>query len=311
MDLVSTFPDEILHKVFSFIANSPTMIGPSICHTLRPLSKICANEIDSKIGLWELCSKDLECDFYRKREHDVAGAEALPIKSIKRVRTAPDRRSSRLQPASPKDTYIKKYSLLMLRNQTAFDVLQELVVSKKKSLSLARLRSLLREFRPVAINRRVRSGGTYLVEVTRARHVKESIILKCVRHLVEECGANPNVPSAEIGTGTLRIAKRSAGSDGIRCMSESTGRELYALVIAAARGMHTVVAYLLTAGARRDVRGSSRFRLLANMRKTVKGDGLTSLEFALKMKEAEEENGASREDLRGILKVIDMLKPSS
>ena len=309
MDLVSAFPDEILHKIFSFIANSPTLIGPSICHTLRPLSKIYANEIDSKIEMWELCSKDLECDFYRKRETDVEGAEAPPIKSNKRARTAPDRRSSRLQPASPKDNYIHRYNLLMLRNQTAFDVLQELVNSKKKSLSLARLKSLLREFQPVAINRRVRSGGTYLVELTRARHVKESVILKCIRHLVE-CGANPNVPSAEIGTGTLRIARRSAGSDGIRCLSESTGRELYALVIAAARGMHTVVAYLLAAGARRDVRGSSRFRLLANMRKTVKGDGLTPLEFALKMKKAEEENGASREDLRGILKVIDILKSS-
>ena len=309
MDLVSAFPDEILHKIFSFIANSPTLIGPSICHTLRPLSKIYANEIDSKIEMWELCSKDLECDFYRKRETDVEGAEAPPIKSNKRARTAPDRRSSRLQPASPKDNYIHRYNLLMLRNQTAFDVLQELVNSKKKSLSLARLKSLLREFQPVAINRRVRSGGTYLVELTRARHVKESVILKCIRHLVE-CGANPNVPSAEIGTGTLRIARRSTGSDGIRCLSESTGRELYALVIAAARGMHTVVAYLLAAGARRDVRGSSRFRLLANMRKTVKGDGLTPLEFALKMKKAEEENGASREDLRGILKVIDILKSS-
>ena len=309
MDLVSAFPDEILHKIFSFIANSPTLIGPSICHTLRPLSKIYANEIDSKIEMWELCSKDLECDFYRKRETDVEGAEAPPIKSNKRARTAPDRRSSRLQPASPKDNYIHRYNLLMLRNQTAFDVLQELVNSKKKSLSLARLKSLLREFQPVAINRRVRSGGTYLVELTRARHVKESVILKCIRHLVE-CGANPNVPSAEIGTGTLRIARRSTGSDGIRCLSESTGRELYALVIAAARGMHTVVAYLLAAGARRDVRGSSRFRLLANMRKTVKGDGLTPLEFALKMKKAEEENGASREDLMGILKVIDILKSS-
>lgn len=311
MDLVSAFPDEILHKVFSFLANSPTLIGPAICHTLRPLSKMYAEEIDGKIEMWELCSKDLECDFYhdRKRETDVKGAEAPPIISNKRART--DRRSSRLQPASPKETYIHKYNLLMLRNQTAFDVLQELVNSKKKSLSLARLKSLLREFQPVAINRRVRSGGTYLVEVTRARHVSESIILKCLRHLVEECGANPNVPSAEIGTGTLRIARRSAASDGIRCLSESTGKELYALVIAAARGMHTVVAYLLKAGARRDVRGSSRFRLLANMRKTVKGDGLTSLEFALKMKVAEEENGASRQDLRGILKVIDMLKPST
>jgi hypothetical protein len=143
------------------------------------------------------------------------------------------------------------------------------------------LKRLLKEYEPIAINRRVRTGGTFLVEVVRARYVKESVILKCVKLLIDHHGASPNVPSAEVALGSSStiapVYQSSAASGEVgTCLSSSTGRELYPLIIAAARGMPTVVKYLLSVGAKPDLRGSSRFRLYSNPRKSVKGVDLTA-----------------------------------
>lgn len=152
-----------------------------------------------------------------------------------------------------------------------------------------------------------------MVEVVRARHVTESAILKCLRFLIEQNGAGPNVPSAEVGSGsasTIRpvYANSEAAGEVGRCLSSSTGRELYPLVIAAARGMPKVVKYLLSVGANPESRGSSRFKLYSNPRKSVKGVDLTALEFAKKMRDHEIENGARTEDMVGLRKVITMLQ---
>ncbi|KAL9189093.1 hypothetical protein ACHAXT_011583 [Thalassiosira profunda] len=318
MELID-LPDEILHAIFCYVANSPTLIGPCICHILRPLSKQWQQELDAKRDLWELATHDLSCDYYkpnRCNESLDASAISTSYRPSKRARTdgsSPPRRSGRLKPSTPKDMYIHSYNLLLSRNESAILELQEHVHSSTKPLSLSLLKKLLREYEPVAINRRVRTGGTFLVEVVRARYVNESVILKCVKFLVEENGANPNVPSAEVGLGTSSTiapvyeASAASGEVGM-CLSSSTGRELYALIIAAARGMHTVVKYLLSAGANRNLRGSSRFRLFSNPRKSVKGVNLTALEFATRMRDSEVENGVRREDLRGLLKVIAMLE---
>jgi len=151
------------------------------------------------------------------------------------------------------------------------------------------------------------------VEVVRARYVKETVILKCIKLLIGENGADPNVPSAEEGLdSTTKIApvyETSAASGEVgTCLSSSTGRELYPLVIAAARGMATVVKYLLSVGANINLRGSSRFRLYSNPRKSVKGVDLTALEFAIKMRDNELENGVREEDLKGLNRVISLLE---
>lgn len=186
--------------------------------------------------------------------------------------------------------------------------------SYKKKVSLSMLKRLLKEYEPVAINRRVRTGGTWLVEVVRARYISEYAILKCVKLLIKEQGANPNVPSAEVAVGKTSkiiapVFETSAASGEVgKCLSSSMGRELYPLIVAAARGMHTVVEYLLSAGVNPNLRGSSQFRLYSNPRKTVKGVDLTAIEFAIKMRDNEIENGIMRGDLRGLLKVITLLE---
>jgi len=174
------------------------------------------------------------------------------------------------------------------------------------------LKKLLKEYEPIAINRRVRTGGTFLVEVVRARHVKESVILKCAKLLIEN-GANPNIPSAEVGMGitskaTILYDTSAASGEVGKCISSSTGAKLYPLIIAAARGMSSVVDFLLSVGADTRLRGSSRFRLYSNPRKTVKGVDLTAYEFAIKMRINEFENGIMREDLRGLDRTIHLFE---
>jgi len=323
MNLID-LPDEIIHTIFTYVASSPSLIGPSICHILRPLSEKWRQELDTKRDLWELATHDLLCDYYVCNQSNVTQnnpsihATISTVRPFKRARTGrsfPPRRSGRLRPATPKDQYIHSYYLLLSRNESALLELTEHAHSSKNRLSFTTLKKLLKEYEPIAINRRVRTGGTFLVEVVRARHVQESVILKCTKLLIEQNGANPNVPSAEIGMGShytstiVPVYETSAASGEVgTCMSSSTGRELYPLIIAAARGMSTVVKYLLTVGANPSLRGSSRFRLYSNTRKTVKGEDLTALEFATKMRDNEIENGVNREDLRGLVKVISMLE---
>ena len=158
---------------------------------LRPLSKQWQEELDAKQDLWELASHDLLCDYYKMTKNEkgdtMNGSEISdrPIKRAKTSQSAPPRRSGRLRPSTHKEKYIHSYNLLMSRNESAVLQLQEHAHSNKKPLSLSILKRLLKEYQPIAINRRVRTGGTFLVEVVRARYVKESVILKCIKELVE------------------------------------------------------------------------------------------------------------------------------
>ena len=316
MNLIE-LPDEIINSIFRYVANSPSFIGPCICHQLRPLSKQWQHEIDTKRRtLWELAVSDLSCDYYKSDDND---KKSLLINNRYATNTRTDissptrRTSKRLRPATPKERYIHSYNLLMSRNESSILELQEHAHSEKKKLSLSILKKLLKEYEPIAINRRVRTGGTFCVEVVRARYVSESVILKCMKLLIGEHGANPNVASAEIGLAStstiLPIYERiSAASGEVICSSSSNGRELYPLIIAAARGMSTVVKYLLSVGANPRLRGSSRFRLYSNPRKTVKGVDLTAYQFARKMRDEEMENGIGMDDLKGLIKCMKMLE---
>ena len=212
---------------------------------------------------------DLKCDYYRINQNteQILPNSVLAVSTdrpFKRARAGvgSPRRSGRLRPATPKDQYIHAYNLLLSRNESALLELQEHAHSSKKRLSLSMLKKLLIEYEPIAINRRVRTGGTFLVEVVRARYVQESVILKCIKLLIGN-GANPNIASAEVGLFSTSMAEniyRTSAASGVVGRWSSTGKELYPLVIAAARGMCTVVKYLLDVGANRNLRGSSRFR---------------------------------------------------
>jgi hypothetical protein len=320
-------PDEILHNVFTFIANSPCQIGPSVCWKLRHLSTQWRENLDAeRHDLWALATCDLSCDSYTHQTHDFAELKSKSTKfkskkrstssagsCSKRVKTGDEnstRRSTRLRASTPKESYIHAYNLTLSRTETAIMQLAEYTHSPKDSLTFAKLRNLVLVHGPVAINQRVRTGGTFLVEVCRARHVHEGVILKCVKLLINEYGANPNVPSAEFASAKAVVIQRPGNATSQTACSTSTiGTELYPLIIAAARGMPTVVKYLLESGADREVRGSCKFKLFSSKR-SIKGDNLTALEFASKMLKEEKANGLGASDLKGLLKVVRLLDPT-
>lgn len=327
---LSDLPDEILHSIFTFVSDTPSYVGPCICYQLRPLSKKWKEDLDVGRGnLWALATRDLSLDYWPRNvgtaysAHDAEVSFEESRRPAKRPRNyfnnsaANTRRSARIQPASPHEKYKHAYNLLMSRTETALLELTEHVHSSKKPLTLSIMKKILKEFSPIAINRRVRTGGTFLVEVCRSRHVPESVILKCVKLLIEEHGADPNVPSAEVGQGlasstTLTLGRRSAASSEVTCYTSSQGKELYAIIIAAARAMPSVVKYLLSCkNIDHTVKGSSRFRLFSNPRKSVKGVDLSALEFAMKMREEEIENEIAEAELSCLNKVIRLLEKIS
>ncbi|KAL7486473.1 hypothetical protein ACHAW6_012987 [Cyclotella cf. meneghiniana] len=330
MKLLELLPDEILHSVFTFVANSPCLVGPCLCWSLRHLSKEWRDDLDTgRHDLWALAASDLSSDSYNHDlGHDVASKKATKQRSRKRpalasasndgslqkrVQTSQNhspRRSTRLRPNTPKESYIHAYNLLLSRTESAVLQITEHAHSSTDSLTLSKLKYALIEHGPVAVNQRVRTGGTFLVEVCRARHVSEGTILKCIKLLVEEYGANPNVPSAEFASVKNVSISRPSGNATLKtaCSTSTVGNELYPLIIAAARGMPTVVKYLLNNGADESLRGSSRFRLFSNPKKTVRGDGLTALEFAEKMWDEEMRNGVEQQDMKGLQRTLDFLK---
>ncbi|KAL3790375.1 hypothetical protein HJC23_002761 [Cyclotella cryptica] len=324
-------PDEILHAVFTFVANSPCLVGPCLCWNLRQLSEEWRDDLDTgRHDLWALAASDLSSDSYshdlchavaskkatrqrsRKRAALESGSTDEPLQ--KRIQTHQNelspRRSTRLRPSTPKESYIHAYNLLLSRTESAVLQIAEHAHSSKDSLTLSKLKYVLKEHGPVAVNQRVRTGGTFLVEVNRARHVSEGVILKCIKLLVEEYGANPNVPSAEFASVKNVSISRPSGNATSKtaCSTSTVGNELYPLIIAAARGMPTVVKYLLDNGADASLRGSSRFRLFSNPKKTVRGEGLTALEFAQRMWDEEMRNGLERRDMKGLQRTLDCLK---
>jgi hypothetical protein len=169
------------------------------------------------------------------------------------------------------------------RTEICYYYLSELTNSR--GLSRAKLVRLVNEYGPhLRINETVSSGGLFLVEVCRARNVKESAVLNCVRELVEKRGAAVN-----------------------NCTNEPPA-SLTALAVAAARGMPSVVKYLLQAGADPAIAASGRFRLHANPKKSVRCDAAPPIEFVKVMMQAERKEGAPGRALRDLARCIKLLE---
>lgn len=220
--------------------------------------------------------------------------------------TSPTRASKRLR-RSPKDTVASSHLLLIERTSIAHFCVTEWAHSKQSPLSVGRLRWALREYGPnIRINQRVEIGGTILVECCRARYVKECVILGCVRELVEKYGADPNLAAAsEKKHGSLKAASKAGTAAAVG--SGGGGGGLSPLIIASARGMPSVVRYLLAKNASPFVVGTGRFRLHTNNSKSVSGT-YRPLEFARTMREAEISHGAEGAVLKDIEKCIRMLE---
>jgi len=264
-------PDAVLFHVISFVA-APTRRASVLCHQIAPLCKAACRAIleeERSVALWDTVLKE-----------DYGVSDGTHVKNstrraCKRLRRSPVHRV--------RDAHI----LIQDNTEIAFFYLSEMVnASKKNSMSKAKLCRILDEYGPhLRINNVVSSGGLYLVEVCRARHVKESVILKCVQELVEERGAMVDLLT-----------------------SESPRSSQTALCVAATRGMPSVVKFLMQKGASRELRSSGRFRLHTQPKKTLRCSRVTPLEFAQAMRDAEKEAGASDRDLSDLNKCIRLLE---
>jgi hypothetical protein len=264
-------PDALLFHIVTYLA-PPTLRAGVLCHQIAPLCRASYQKllVQDERSIWDLI---LQADY----GVDTEGQQ----------RSCQRRASQRLR-RSPACKVRDAHLLINDNTEIAYFYLFEMVnaKAKKDELSLGKMHDLFEEYGPhLRVNRPVSSGGLYLVEVCRAKHVHESVILKCVKELVENRGALVNMRS-----------------------NESTGSIQNALCVAAVRGMPKVVRYLLEKGADKTITSSGRFALHTNPKKSIRYNQVTPLEFARGMRAAEINAGASHSSLTGLNACIKLLE---
>lgn len=260
-------PDVLLYHIGKFIA-PPTERSSFFCHKVAVLNKACYKSIleeEKSVVLWDLI---LAGDY-----------------GVNPNRRDSQRRKSKRLKRCPVDQVRDAHKLLKDNTEIAYFYLWEVSsTTAGKGLTRSTLRGILNEYGPnLMINKTLSSGGTFLVEVCRARNVNKITVLHCVQELVEQRGALVNLRT-----------------------NESSNSSLTALCVAAARGMPKVVEYLLSKAASPEITCSARFRLSTNSRKSLRCVG-TPLEFASAMLDAEKLEGATNQDLVDLTLCIKLL----
>lgn len=262
-------PEVVLYSILCFVAG-PTHRAHVICHQLVPLSKTIASLLlEDSVTLWQAV---LDGDY---------GAKQYQIQHNRNTRGASKRRRE-----SP--IYRVRDAHLLIKDNTeiAYYYLEEATSTPGQPLTVARLRGIFHEYGPhLRINDRSKVGGTFLVACCRARYTRECHIRQCVELLVETHGADTSLFTME--TAQSRLTP---------------------LCVAAARGMPSVVKYLLEQGASKTETSTGRFRLHTNARKSIKCTNATPLQFAQDMRAGEVEAGADCGDLKDLDKCIRLLK---
>lgn len=292
--ILLTLPEPLLQSIIFFAAPRFER-AQLLCHRLGLTCRSLFSAVDEGLhNVWAAIHLD---------DYETDDADNARRKGGKS--TSPTRASKRLR-RSPKDTVAASHLLLIERTSIAHFCVTEWAHSKQSPLSVGRLRWALREYGPnIRINQRVEIGGTILVECCRARYVKEYVILGCVRELVEKYGADPNLAAASEKKNGIRKAAKGSGAAAKAGIGGGGG--LSPLIIASARGMPSVVRYLLSKNASPFIAGTGRFRLHTNNSKSISGT-YRPLEFARTMRQSEISHGADGAVLKDIEKCIRMLE---
>ena len=258
-------PEVLLFHIVTYVAG-PTERASVACRQLAPLCRASSLLLQREESpLWSAILKQDYGALLNERANK-RSSKRLKQSHLQRVRDA-----HKMTRDNAEIAYYHLSELCMLN-------------ATKNGLSRTKLASILQEFgAQPRINRWTSAGGTFLVECCRARHVRESTILKCVQELVERYGA------------CVDMATREALPQTPLCVSS-------------ARAMPTVVRYLLKHGVDPWTRSSGRFRLYKKARRTVSCTNATPLEFALTIRDAEKEEGATNADLVDLNKVIRLLE---
>ena len=285
-------PEVLIFKVVAYVA-APTNRATVLCHSIAPLCKAAYEKIiqsqecsTSTSMLWDIVlTEDYGNASFRS---DVVGSKRPNNRTSATPRNEQqDRRECKRLRRSAIHRVRDAHRLISDNTEIAYFYLSEMVncTNNGNNLTKARLLSLLHEYGPnLRFNRPGSSGGLYLVEICRAKNVKEAVILRCTQELVDQWG--------------IQIDLRTCESN-ISCQT--------ALCVAAARGLHTVVEYLIDRGATLDIISSGRFALHTRPKKTIRCIHQTASEFSVTMRDAERSEGATGASLSGLNKCIKLL----
>lgn len=264
-------PEVLLYHIACFAAPR-TYRASLLCQNIAPLCKASYKSVmeeEKSVELWDLVlSEDYGVEQYGKTK------DGSTRRSCKRLRRC------------PVEQVRDAHKSLKYNTEVAYNYLWELSYSNlKNSLTKSKLCGILNEYGPnLMINRRMSSGGAFLVEVCRSKNSTQHSILLCVQELVEQRGAAVDVAT-----------------------NESANSFLTALCVAAVRALPKVVDYLLSKGASKDIPCSARFRLFIKKSKYLRCTKATPLEFARQMMDAEKAEGATDQDVRDLRKCIELL----
>ena len=284
-------PDVLIFKVVAFVA-APTNRATILCHSIAPLCKAAYEKIlpsheDNMLDslLWDIVMTE---DYGNSTsQSNLVGRKRRNNRNLTQQLEQHDRRECKRLRRSSIHRIRDAHRLISDNTEIAYFNLSEMVncTNNGNNLTKVRLVSLLHEYGPnLRFNRPVSSGGLYLVEICRAKNVKEAVILRCTQELVEHWG--------------IQVDLRTSESN-ISCQT--------ALCVAAARGLHTVVKYLIDRGATLDIISSGRFALHTRPKKTIRCIHQSALEFAITMRDAERLEGATDASLTGLNKCIKLL----
>ena len=178
-------PEVLLYHIACFAA-PPTCRAAFLCQSIAPLCKSAFQSImkeeEKSVGLWQLIlTGDYGTDSYgeqqyqQQKQQKQKQKETIERRSCKRLRRCP------IQLVRDAHMRIKD------NTEIAYFYLWELSYSTttKNSLTRAKLMGILNEYGPnLMMNRRMSSGGTFLVEVCRSKSSTQNTILLCVQELV-------------------------------------------------------------------------------------------------------------------------------
>lgn len=230
-------------------------IGPALARSIAPVCRLTWTFVQSSDDVWER----VKVGYSKMWDADV---NSYSLRSY--------RPSS--QEESHMNYVMKVHQLIRRDTADALVELEKAIENEKQPLTLTVLKGIFRRHSSngsyyIDANQSIENGN-FLTFCCEAVFASERVVKGCVKYLIQVRGACPNKPTSNGYT---------------------------PLAIATARGLPTVVQYLLEQGADINQRSQGWFKLESSPKKTVKGCFSPS-RFAQELKSKEIAHGAQRSD---------------
>lgn len=263
-------PEDVLTRILTEV---PVTLLPRTLVALRLTCHQSDTNLSNCEGMWHALSRRVE-------EGDDSSSDASPAAAP--LTPSPSRRSERLRVVSAELHFRRRWAFLISQLESLHHAIA-FSGQDVQDLSVSRLRQHLARWgsRPAFVDRPSPVyNATLLMEVCRARGIRESTIVQLASHLIFHEGADPSARPAD-----------GADSDFTFTCTP--------LIIAASRGMPRLAAFLLGCGADPAPRGRGRFRLCG--RAASLAGHHSALEWVERLLKAEEAAGVDVEHRRGLV----------